>query len=412
VYTLEAIVVYVCRDTDAELAACAASVYKMLLLPATGGHATEFRPELVLFKNVCDDHSMLVGMRGGSLSRNMIHMNPGSWSLLMICCAMSLRQHERAGSQTTPIFRGRGGGCCPSKGTGSLSDNGADNILGSTRRSRSPVKMGTAVESVADSSETTVGGVDVEAIRLEAESRGRAAAQAETAAVVESVRAEAAAAIEAMRAETAARVEAEAARAEAARAEAARAEAARVEAARAEAARADAAKAEAAKAEAADAASGTRAPGAVVEEEEEATRAARLSFRAKGAKGRAAGVTAGSRVEHGSAGLDHSIALHEATERAVMKHDEVQKVLAVLSDLDRRLEEKLGTGAIRLIRTAWLLSQPQEYRVERRQDLEALESQGASPSPFLSPEEAVRLLRNGRRGVGVLTYGWLLAGAS
>ena len=402
VYALQAIVVYVCRDTDAELAACAASVYKMLLLPATGGHATEFRPELVLFKNVCDDHSMLVGMRGGSLSRNMIHMNPGSWSLLMICCAMSLRQHERAGSQTTPIFRGRGGGCCPSKGTGSLSDNGADNILGSTRRSRSPVKMGTAVESVADSSETTVGGVDVEAIRLEAESRGRAAAQAETAAVVESVRAEAAAAIEAMRAETAARVEAEAARAEAARAEAARAEAARAEAARAEAA----------KAEAAEAASGTRAPGAVVEEEEEATRAARLSFRAKGAKGRAASVTAGSRVEHGSAGLDHSIALHEATERAVMKHDEEQRVLAVLSELDRRLEEKLSTGAIRLVRSSWLLSQPQEYRVERRQDLEALESQGASPSPFLSPEEAVRLLRNGRRGVGVLTYGWLLAGAS
>ena len=70
-------------------------------------------------------------------------------------------------------------------------------------------------------------------------------------------------------------------------------------------------------------------------------------------------------------------------------------------------------GIARLLFTDGDLSNSQDARIaEATAALEALESQGASPSPFLSREEAARLLRNGRRGVGVLTYGWLLAGAS
>ena len=79
-----------------------------------------------------------------------------------------------------------------------------------------------------------------------------------------------------------------------------------------------------------------------------------------------------------------------------------------LSTLDERLAKALvqsaegGLVPIRLVRASWLLDQP---RILRRQDLEALESQGQSP--LLSPDEAVALIRKCDRSVGVLSYGFV-----
>ena len=56
----------------------------------------------------------------------------------------------------------------------------------------------------------------------------------------------------------------------------------------------------------------------------------------------------------------------------------------------------LAAGDIRLVRSAWLLAQPAGYRIVKRQELEALEASGASPSPHLRPDEAVALVREGR----------------
>ena len=76
-----------------------------------------------------------------------------------------------------------------------------------------------------------------------------------------------------------------------------------------------------------------------------------------------------------------------------------------LSSFDDTLVAVLAKGHIRLVRAAWLLTLPGDYRIVRRQELEALEEKGTSPSPLLSPEEAVGLVRKGNRGVGALTYG-------
>ena len=62
------------------------------------------------------------------------------------------------------------------------------------------------------------------------------------------------------------------------------------------------------------------------------------------------------------------------------------------------------------MRTSWLLQQPPEFRMKWRQHLEALEPRGARPSPLLTPEEAVSLVRQGDRSVGVLSYAWLSPG--
>ena len=80
------------------------------------------------------------------------------------------------------------------------------------------------------------------------------------------------------------------------------------------------------------------------------------------------------------------------------------EVHQALTALDNRLVEVLERGDIRLMRGAWLLAQPEDFRISKRQDIEALEM-GASPSPLLSPEEAVDLIRGGSRSVGVLSYG-------
>lgn len=111
------------------------------------------------------------------------------------------------------------------------------------------------------------------------------------------------------------------------------------------------------------------------------------------------------------------------------------EVRAALSELDDGLVAVLKQGAIRLVRAAWLLAQPDEFRMVRRQKLEEIEQeieQRQSPgqqaqrqqspgqqaqlqqvalrhSPLLSPDEAVTLIRRGDRSVGVLSYPWLCA---
>ena len=81
-------------------------------------------------------------------------------------------------------------------------------------------------------------------------------------------------------------------------------------------------------------------------------------------------------------------------------------MLRVLTALDDGLATVLGAGDIRLVRSAWLLAQPAGYRIVRRQDLEALEARGVSPSPLLKPDEAVALVRRGDRSAGAVTHGW------
>ena len=82
--------------------------------------------------------------------------------------------------------------------------------------------------------------------------------------------------------------------------------------------------------------------------------------------------------------------------------------LAALSELDvvTGVIEALDCGYIRLLRTAWLLAQPETYLLENRQQLEARERQGGM-SPLLSPGEAVALVRRAKRGMGTATHGWL-----
>jgi len=45
-----------------------------------------------------------------------------------------------------------------------------------------------------------------------------------------------------------------------------------------------------------------------------------------------------------------------------------------------------------------------------RQQLEALEADGASPSPLMQPDEAVDSIRRGDRSIAALTYGWAMGG--
>ena len=76
--------------------------------------------------------------------------------------------------------------------------------------------------------------------------------------------------------------------------------------------------------------------------------------------------------------------------------------------LDERLITVLTNGDIRLLRVKWLLAQREDYKIQRRQELEKLERDDRGLSPFLTGEEAVALIRNGAREVGALSYGWLL----
>ena len=81
------------------------------------------------------------------------------------------------------------------------------------------------------------------------------------------------------------------------------------------------------------------------------------------------------------------------------------EIYKALTALDDQLVAALERRDVRLVRPAWLLAQPEGYRMQRRQALEELERGGASPSPLLSPDEAVQLIRRGDRSVGALSYG-------
>ena len=81
--------------------------------------------------------------------------------------------------------------------------------------------------------------------------------------------------------------------------------------------------------------------------------------------------------------------------------------LSILSQLDDHLVHVLSTGAIRLLRVAWIKRQPAGYRIESRQELER---EQAGESPLLTPTEAVDLVLQCSRAVGVLSYGWLSPG--
>ena len=82
--------------------------------------------------------------------------------------------------------------------------------------------------------------------------------------------------------------------------------------------------------------------------------------------------------------------------------------LSTLTRLDDRLAETLGHGHIRLVRPEWLIAQCLSGGLIRPcQELRVLQ-----PSPLLSPEEAVDVLRAGNRSVGALTLGWLTPGHS
>ena len=82
-------------------------------------------------------------------------------------------------------------------------------------------------------------------------------------------------------------------------------------------------------------------------------------------------------------------------------------VRRALGAFDARLVETLRAGDIRLLRSEWLLQQPDDYLLESRQDLEAREKAGATPTPLLSPEEAVEVVSRGNRSAGTLTYPWV-----
>jgi hypothetical protein len=86
------------------------------------------------------------------------------------------------------------------------------------------------------------------------------------------------------------------------------------------------------------------------------------------------------------------------------------KLHRALTELDKIVIQVLMCGAIRLLCVKWLLMQPDTFKMPNRQELEALEKSGASPSPLLSREEAAALVRRGDRSIGALTYGWLMSG--
>ena len=86
---------------------------------------------------------------------------------------------------------------------------------------------------------------------------------------------------------------------------------------------------------------------------------------------------------------------------------QAQELHETLSAFDeQQLIGALTREDIRLVDTQWLLAQPDGYTIQRRQELEELVPEHGAP-PLLSGADAVALIRNGRREVGVLTYGWL-----
>jgi len=87
----------------------------------------------------------------------------------------------------------------------------------------------------------------------------------------------------------------------------------------------------------------------------------------------------------------------------------LETAAAALSPLDNRVQEVLRKGDIRLVRSAWFVSQPEGYQFQRRRELEDLEKAGALPSPLLSADEAVALVCKCDRSAAAVSYGWLSA---
>ena len=103
--------------------------------------------------------------------------------------------------------------------------------------------------------------------------------------------------------------------------------------------------------------------------------------------------------------------IFEQSSRGSQQTQLATEILVALTALDDRLALVLGSGDIRLVRSAWVLAQdPKSFLMPHRQALEAMEKSGVSPSPLLSPQEAKALLRRGQRGVGVLSHAWLSPG--
>ena len=71
---------------------------------------------------------------------------------------------------------------------------------------------------------------------------------------------------------------------------------------------------------------------------------------------------------------------------------DVSESLKALSKLDDRLCEALARGDIRFLRTAWLKSQPEGYRLQYRQELEALEAPTAAARKQTTALDACRPL--------------------
>ena len=96
-------------------------------------------------------------------------------------------------------------------------------------------------------------------------------------------------------------------------------------------------------------------------------------------------------------------------EQGAMAH-RLKEVLRLLSALDDNLVKALRDRDIRLLRASFVLKQPPNFRLPWRQELERMERDGESPSPLLSPDEAVELIRECSSSTGALTYGWLSPG--
>ena len=115
-------------------------------------------------------------------------------------------------------------------------------------------------------------------------------------------------------------------------------------------------------------------------------------------------------LEESSAPTSKLAAASSATTSAASAVAMTEEMRGVLAAFDNNLIEALRGAIIRLVCVAWLLAQPDDLKMPYRQQLEELERSGASPSPLLSPEEAVALILQGDRSVGAVTHGWLSPG--
>ena len=94
-----------------------------------------------------------------------------------------------------------------------------------------------------------------------------------------------------------------------------------------------------------------------------------------------------------------------AASDATRSSSSTHKAIPQLMKLDDRLEAALQSVAIKLIDATFLRDEKVLARLERRQELEAREAREGIKI-FLTPDEAVGQLRESRRSIGSLTYGW------